>query len=291
MYKITNETLIENILRTKNTRIGEISNIATKYSNKVPKDEKSEKYFRDCIDECCCANAVEINSVKTGIKAQIRSKLQKRAGKLPYFMRYAGEYYAKLAKFSYDRSNMNLLCFELERWAERLIWDAEKNTEKFDYSIYVCSEVSATDEELGIVQTALEEYLAYERKIYKLRKKHFELFSQKWINAGLRRVPLYLFEFDEEAKLNKKLDELRGRMLSAIPDKKTIGNCIVETCYKGLSPGAVKKRMRFAWNMGDCLAGNVKPVTHSIPAPAREGEEYLGRKYTWKEYTYTDDSI
>ena len=133
----TNENKFECILRGLKSLIGEISNMATSYHNKVAKNEYYEKLFSDNIALLSVCNGKAIDYSKTGVLYPIPRnvvKLAKGPYSVPVFMRWAGPYYARLHNLSKAHSNMNLLCMSLERWERGVRWRKEP-AGSFDWHI------------------------------------------------------------------------------------------------------------------------------------------------------------
>ena len=112
-------SVIAYLLMSLDSRIGEISNVATCYLNKQTKNEKQLKIYDNYVCLLSVINGKEIDFAKTGIRWNIPYYIAKFARPLPYFMKYAGKYYKSLKTFSKAQSNLNKLCWNIEKWEKQ----------------------------------------------------------------------------------------------------------------------------------------------------------------------------
>ena len=115
----TISSVINYMLMSLDSRIGEISNVATCYLNKQTKNEKQLKIYDNYVCLLSVINGKEIDFAKTGIRWNIPYYIAKFARPLPYFMKFAGKYYKSLKKFSKAQSNLNKLCWNIEKWEKQ----------------------------------------------------------------------------------------------------------------------------------------------------------------------------
>lgn len=298
--RINNTALIDDFLFGSDNRIGEYSNCATKWHNKIaPKkhkdgteytEEETQQFYNRCEDYVnliAIVNAKEIDSAKTHIKVNLPYHIQKSAGNYPYFMYYAGDYYAKHSRFSKAPSNMNKLCFEMEKWRRGLKW--EKPNKDFDWHIYINPHIKKDEAKFEALKAVYKEYKQRRREIECNRAAEFKNFKLKWSKKHKKKgmpdakLPLHLFQYDAAAEYSKIDDEIIAKAKEICPSASERANYAVELCYKNLSASK-----SFAWLVaGDAIARNVEQVKHKIPLEVYGSDYdflYLGRKYIWATY-------
>ena len=298
--KINSAALIHDFNFASDNRIGEYSNCATKWYNKTaPKhnhdgteknEEQKADFYRMCADNVnliAIVNAKEIDSAKTHVKVNLPNYIQKKAGFYPYFMRYAGDYYAKQKDFSKAKSNMNELCFEMERFKNGLKWAKPK--EDFDWHIYLNSNVEKDEDRYNALRAVYKQYVAMKRALSQERQAAFVEFERKWKRknrlAGRTELPVpsHLFRYDQSLQYHKIDEAIVAMAKEAVPGDAERANYAVEICYS--VPSRPKK---FAWLVaGDAIARNIEQVQHKIPLEVHGSEYdfmYLGRKYMWATY-------
>lgn len=295
--RINADSLIEDFVFGADNRIGEYSNCATKWYNKVaPKhnadgtektDEQTQAFYNLCADNVnliAIINAKEIDSAKTHVRVNLPNYIQKRAGNYPYFMRYAGDYYAGFSVLSKAPSNMNELCFEMERFKNALTW--ARPAKPFDWHIYLNPNIDRNEASYEALVTVYRAYCKRKAEIAEARQKSFKAFENRWRKGkgkDGRPVPKHAFSFDASG-MHKAADaEIIALAKEAVPSGAERANYAVEICYSTPSRGK-----QFAWLVaGDAIARNIKQVSHKIPLQVT-GEEYdflyLGRKYIWATY-------
>lgn len=298
--RISNNALINDFLFGSDNRIGEYSNCATKWHNKVAPqkhkdgnattaEERKAFYDRceDYVNLIAIINAKEIDSAKTHIKVNLPYHIQKTAGDYPYFMRYAGDYYAKHSRLSKAPSNMNKLCFEMEDWKRTLQW--ERFDKDFDWHIYINPQIEHNEERYKALEDIYTQYKAKRRDVERLRSAAHKEFKKIWQEKNEKagkpnnKIPEHLFTFDVSAMYNAIDDETVALAKEAVPIGSERANYAVEICYK-----TPTRKKNFAWLVaGDSIAHNVKQVEHKIPLEVNGKEydfEYLGRRYIWATY-------
>lgn len=297
--RINSESLIEDFVFGADNRIGEYSNCATKWYNKVaasnnkdgtPKTEEQKKAFYEmCADNVnliAIINAKEIDSAKTHVKVNLPNYIQKRAGNYPYFMRYAGDYYAGFTELSKAKSNMNELCFEMERWRKGIVW--ARPSKDFDWRIYLNRNVQKNEGNFKALEEVYRLYRKKKAEIATARHMALEQFERRWRNGKGKAkdsgaVPKHAFSFDASA-LHRKADaEIIALAKNAVPSGAERANYAVELCYSVPS-----RSKQFAWLVaGDAIARNIAQIPHKIPLQVYGNDYdfiYLGRKYIWATY-------
>lgn len=174
---------------------------------------------------------------------------------LPYFMRYASPYYKKLT-LSKTHSNLNRLCWELERWQRKIRY---KRTDKsFDASIMMDDAVVVTSDVLDRVE-----------RLYKAFCD-----DQKALVQGIPGD-------DEEARkaaFGALYDKYRTSvLLAADGDVSVAANAAVWLSQKHKS-----WNQKFPWIVaGAGIVQNIEQVDVVLPQRDSEGRyEYLGKKYS-----------
>lgn len=136
------EHIITYELNTRDSRIGEITNIATSILNQYTEDKKWRKINEDNVALLRLYQGKEIDFLKTGFRWNITKNLRNHLKKLPYFILYNYpkklEAYNKIKKINKDLnrsdkveynafkspSPMNELCDYITQWEhKRINWD------------------------------------------------------------------------------------------------------------------------------------------------------------------------
>lgn len=298
--RINNDALVNDFLFGSDNRIGEYSNCATKWHNKVAPqknkdgkvltEEERQSYYdkyEEYVNLIAIINAKEIDSAKTHIKVNLPYHIQKAAGNYPYFMIYAGEYYAKHSELSKAPSNMNKLCFDMEDWKRRLQW--ERGRKDFDWHIYINPQIPRNEERFAALSEIYTTYKRRRKQLEQQRMSEFNHFKHWWNDKFKtegkegKKIPKHLFHYDVTALYNAIDEETIALAKAAVPIDSERANYAVELCYD--SPTSKKS---FAWLVaGNAIARNIKQVEHKIPLEVTGNEydmEYLGRKYIWATY-------
>ncbi len=275
----TLQNKLDCILRGLKSLIGEISNMATSYHNKVAKSDYYKQLFSDNVALLSVCNGKAIDYSKTGVLYPIPrnvAKLAKGAYSMPYFMKYAGPYYARLHNLSKAHSNMNLLCMSLERWERSVRW--HKETKPFNWRLMF-------DEEIGYDQATFNEIEKIFLDFNKYRKEQLA-FENKCKNWKLYHKEIEDKISKEEAKTYETnwqsiYNVYRNKCKLICPDVRELANILVVLCYEKY-PTKYKK---FLWHMaGAGVVENIKPVPVRLPVHDPDGEyEYLGQKYSLAE--------
>lgn len=156
--KVTSLAQVDNLenklactLRGLKSMIGEISNMASVYHNRVARTKETKQLYESYVDLLSVANGKAVDFAKTGVLYPIPRQISKwaKASGMPYFFKYNGPYYARLHNLSKAHSNMNLLCMSLERWERGVRWRKEL-AGSFDWHLMY-------DEAVGYDQTVFDE--------------------------------------------------------------------------------------------------------------------------------------
>ena len=264
------------ILRGLKSQIGEYANYGCSFHNKVPTTEKTKKEYEKYIDILSICMGKEIDFSKTGVKFSVPRIIASYGRPLPYFMKYAGDYYARQHNLSKAHSNMNLLCMDLERWERGVRW--HKDTAPFNWDIMY-------DAEIGYDQAIFDEIEAIFLDFCKCRKENLE-FEKKCRNWKVYHKDIQDRITREEAKTYETnwqsiYNIYRNKCKMICPDVRELANILVVLCY-GKYPNKFKK---FLWHMaGAGVVENIKPVPVQLPVHNPDGEyEYLGQRYSLAE--------
>ena len=177
---------------------------------------------------------------------------------LPYFMKYASDYYGKL-KLAKTRSNMNRLCWELEHWQRDIHW--KRTDEDFDYGIMIDGDVEIDDDTYNAVEAI---YRSFGRDIKQLVQE-----IKVAAEDERRRAYALLYE------------QYRNKVLAACGDDvKLAANTTVILSRKHKS-----WNQKFPWIVaGSGIVQNIKQVPVPMPVKDETGElKYLGKKYSWAQ--------
>lgn len=255
----TKENKVKVVLRGMNSLIGETSNCATGYHNKCPKSQEQKDLYERYVGLLSVINGKAIDSAKTGVVFNIPRNIAKYGKPLPYFMKYAGEYYGKMKKFSKAYSNMNRLCWEIEKWERSFRW--KRTYKDFDYNIMI-------DDTIPFCQD----------KYDKIKEIYFEFCKE------MKQLKLDELDIKQEKGLiidwNHYYDLYRNKCLSVCSEKE-IANYAVLLCYRDYP----NKSKKFMWKVAENgIVENIKQVSVKLPCINPNGNlEYLGRKYSLEE--------
>ena len=186
---------------------------------------------------------------------------------MPYFMKYRSEYYAG-RKLSRSASNMNRLCWEIEKWGKRLKW--RKPDKPFDWGIMTDGSLPASEETAAAVE---EIYLRYCRETKELCAKH----KNRKYNGEEKH--------ERTAEWTQLYGRYRSDCMKVCVDEKTLANIAVKLCY-GKYP---KGNKSFIWRAaGEGVIANIKAAEVMLPLRRDDGEyTYLGKRYALVEPTIT----
>lgn len=279
------ENVIQLVLRTMDSTIGECSNCATAYHNKTPKSEEQYKKYSNYINLLSVITGKSIDSAKTGVRWNIPRYIAKYAKPLPYFMRYASPYYATITQFNRSKSNMNRLCMDIEKWQKENI-RFRKSFKDFDYRIMIEPRVEIHQDRFEAVEAIFKEFCKELAELGTLnhRIKNFDQYSD-WFKENYEG---YDKSFFMEFEPNWKICYERYKKLcqQVCPDKQELANIAVILCYEKY-PSRNKK---FIWKVAsEGVLLNIKCQDIYLPKLNPDGEyEYLGRRYSMEEVLSID---
>lgn len=244
------------ILRTMKNLIGEYSNYASAYHNKTPKTEEQRKLYENYVSIIAVCTGKSIDFSKTGVLFPMPRNISKYGRPLPYFMGYRDQYY-KRQKLSKAYSNMNRLCYKIEKWERQFRW--KRTYSDFDYNIMIDNTIE-TDE---FIYSQIEQlFIEFHREMAQLAKEQREIrleykdFVLNW--------SYYYGQYKKKCNLISK-------------DKKMIANIAVHLSYVKYP----NKNKKFMW----CIASegilqNLEQQPVLLPAKCENGKlTYLGKKY------------
>lgn len=260
------------ILRTMHSLIGETSNCATAYHNKMPKTKEQRGIYNNYVDLLSVINGKAIDYAKTGVLYNIPRNIAKYGRPLPYFMKYAGDYYAGLRKFSNSNSNMNRLCRELEKWEKSVRFQRADGT--FDYWVMLDPKIEVPEE---IFHQVEEIYLEYCREMQQLAReqamiRNYDRYEEE-LSGWISREEAADFEINWAYYQNYYREQCRA----VCPDVRVLANIAVLLCYEKYP----KKNKKFLWRIAwEGVLQNIQKVPAMFPARDDQGPyEYLGKRY------------
>jgi hypothetical protein len=261
------ENKIKVILRSMNSLIGETSNCATGYHNKVPKSIEQKQKYESYVDLLSVINGKAIDFAKTGVLFNIPRNIAKYGKPLPYFMKYASEYYGKQHKFSRSNSNMNRLCWELEKWEKQFKW--KRKYKDFDYRIMINQDLDVDKDTFDKIELV---FLDFCKEMVQLAKDQISIKKEQ-----------------KDFIINWKYyyDLYRNKCNCICENQSLLANIAVTLCYEKYP----NKNKKFMWIIaGDGIVQNIKQIPISLPQKDKDGlYEYLGKKYNFKmEELYID---
>ena len=262
------------ILRTMKSLIGEYSNYASVYHNKCPRTVEQKQKYERFIDVISVITGKAIDASKTGVIFHMPRHIAKYGRPLPYFMKYRDPYYAR-QKLSKSPSNMNRLCWELERWDRGIRW--KRTFPEFDYHIMIDEGVTYSDETASAVEAVYLEFGTETRKVYleqsRIRKYEEADVKKKYTASEAKRY---------RADWKRHYDLYRRKCHAACPDEKALANILVRLGYEKYP----KRDKRIMWNVaGEGIVANIKQV-EKLVLPKRDPNgslSYLGRNYSMCE--------
>lgn len=282
----TQENKLNVILRGMNSLIGETSNCATAYHNKIPKSREMKEKYGKYIDLLSVINGKAIDAAKTGVIFNIPRHIAKYGKPLPYFMKYTSPYYSKMKKFNRRNSNMNRLCREIERWEKQFRY--KKTYKEFKYQIMIDETIPVNEMTFAQIEAL---YLEFNKKMAEIKKE-------------LERVRIYGSNDSDligwASKDNTKdfivnwqyyYDQFKNRRNAICSNKKELANYAVILCYEKYP----RRNKKFMWRVAsEGILQNIKPKNIQLPeADDRGMYEYLGKKYNmvdfkWEETAFND---
>lgn len=274
----TPENQYHMIMRGLKSMIGEISNYATAYHNKTPQTSEQRKKYNEYVSLLSVCNGKEIDRAKTGVAYPVPRQIAKFGRPLPYFMKYASPYYSTLSQFSKSFSNMNRLCFDLEKWEKKVRYRRTDKT--FDYSIMIDPSIPMDHQRFLEVEKIYLSFCSETNAMLKLYKM-----AKQWDRYKSQLKGIMTKQEASEYEINWDLHYSKYRNLcqSVCPNQKELANIAVILCYEKY-PSRNKK---FMWRMAPSgIIENIQQETFELPLLNDAGEyEYLGKKYSFEEFT------
>lgn len=285
----TKENIIEYEVMTRDSRIGEITNVATSIENKYTTNEDTKKLFSDYSSLLRIFQGKEIDFLKTGFRWHMNSGLRKHLKQLPYFLLY--NYPLKLKTYKtlaeknkqienkedkiklnvyHSPSPMNELCNYICTWEKKnILWDNDVN--------------KLIDIECLIVN---KEQDLSDKKIMRI--------CRRYINQYASEIKQHITQHrektdDENLKFNMDaiVDEYKKHIIEELQiDEELIANYVIKVSYSSIS---ISKS--FAWSAyGDYIIFNLSRNTspkenisiQEVPYKTSCSYEYLGKYYEFK---------
>lgn len=261
--KITSLSEIDNpenklavILRTMKNLIGEYSNYASAYHNKTPKTEERRKLYEDYVSIIGVCTGKSIDFSKTGVLFPMPRNISKYGRPLPYFMGYRDQYY-KRQKLSKAYSNMNRLCYKIEKWERQFRW--KRTYSDFDYNIMIDKDIEPDQ----LISDKIEQlFIDFCKEMKELAKEQREI---------------RLTEKDFVINWSYYYNQYKKKCNAISKDQKLIANIAVYLSYVKYP----NKNKKFLW----CIASegilkNLEQQPVLLPAKCENGKlTYLGKKY------------
>lgn len=220
------------------------------------------------VDVISVLTGKSIDYAKTGVLYPMPRSISKYGRPLPWFMRYASPYYARQT-LARSCSNMNRLCWDLERWEKRLRWRRRKKG--FDWNVMVDDEVTVDEKTYDKVQDI------YRRFVVDIKQLSRQLSSGNYSSQEMSQLYGECYEaYRNECRL-------------VCPDKKKLANIVVTLAYRD-HPGWNRKCI---WILaGSGIVQNIEQVDIDLPERDEHGEyEYLGRHYSLVHIHAEDDIL
>ena len=171
---------------------------------------------------------------------------------LPYFMKYASPYYKRMKRLSCAHSNMNEMCWFIEKWADGL---RHKRSDGFDYTVMIDKEVEVSQEHFDAIEKI---YVEFNKMVAELAEterhcRYFDRFKDELEVEGITKEFAANFEVDWQLYYNK----FRARCAEICPNPKVM------------------------WVVaGTGIVENIQQVNICLPQLCDDGEyEYLGKRY------------
>jgi hypothetical protein len=265
------------------SRIGEISNCASAYWNKKPKDEETKKKYEDYTCLLSVINGKEIDFVKTGIRWSVPRKIQQGVKPLPYFLKYK---YKNQKKHSYVKSKMNEHCWYIEKWQRKLRFNNEfVNTSH-------CMINSSIDKNEDSLNNIFKEFnrIKKEYKDLKNQEKMAQNYDKyKDFFDGLSKEEVENTRYDWDKYYNKCRISLLKNIGKGIVAEQELANYMTEIIYNQLNGSYYELLWGICKDgiLANLKVNRIKPilVPKEIESNGKStGREYLGRYYEFVEY-------
>lgn len=285
----TKENITQYELMTRDSRIGEITNVATSIENRYTTNEEIKKRYSDYSSLLRIFQGKEIDFLKTGLRWYMNKGLKKHARQIPYFLLYS--YPSKLKIYQtlveknkqiedreskmplnayHSPSPMNELCDYICTWEKKhILWDHDINNLDTIRHLILDNDLDLSDRKIMRICKRYVNQYADELK------KYLELYRENNSYEG------HAFHMDLLAGLYKErlADELKL-------EEKVIANYVIKVSYTSVS---ISKS--FAWSaygddIIDQLRNNSNPKKNlsiqELPHKTEDSYEYLGKFYKFK---------
>lgn len=272
--KISKENLVQLVLRTMNSLIGETSNCATAYHNKQPKSVEQKKKYESYIDLLSVINGKAIDYAKTGVLFNIPRNIAKYSKPLPYFMKYASEFYGKQSKFSKAYSNMNRLCFKIEKWEKSIRW--KRTYKDFDYKIMIDESITVRDNMFNEIENI---YLSYCDTMKALGKLKLKLSKYEEYKEDFKDVLICYVNQKPVIDWKRYFQMYKNTCEGICTNNQMLANIVVRLCYEKYPSRNTSKN--FMWKVAEeGIIKNIQQVDLQLPQKDTGGDlYYLGKKY------------
>lgn len=189
-------------------------------------------------------------------------------------MKYKGNQYAKYKKLSRSLSNMNRLCYDLERWDKDIRF--KRTYEDFDYKIMIDNSISMDNEMFNSIEEIFLEFCKEMRELAIDQNKlhHYDDYIDEF-GDDISREEALLFTVN----WNYYYDIYRKRCLLVCGgNEKILANIAVKLCYEKYP----RKNKKFLWRVaGNGVVDNIKQAPIMLPLRDDDGNcTYLGKKYS-----------
>ncbi len=281
----TKENITAYELNSRDSRIGEITNIATSILNNYTEDEKWKKINDENISLLRIYQGKEIDFIKTGKRWVITKSLRKNLKKLPYFILH--NYPKKMDVYNKRHSQnkelpkdnkvemncfgspspMNELCDYIESWEKKnVLWSKE--------SLNTSSLLLNTSIELN------------DSKIFRRCREIISEFSKEWIVA---------VRMEDDDLRSAEITKVYSKYKSKIFDiDKTIDSTTLANYFIKASTYRVQLNKHLCWDVfGDIMLDNLRrntpehKKTKIIECEKKDGcYEFLGKYYDMLEGNY-----
>lgn len=229
----TAENLTDYEVMTRDSRIGEITNVATSIENKYTTDENIRKLYEDDISLLRVFQGKEIDFLKTGLRWHMNGRMRKYLDRLPFFLLY--HYPAKMKTYRsiaeknrraekeedkaplnayHSPSPMNELCEYLCAWEKKqVLWNHDIGALTAIRPLIIDTALDLSDRKISrICRKYINQYAADLKQHISSRTEKFDAANEK------------LYREETTAFYRKKLlEEIQGRMSPA--DERQADDC------------------------------------------------------------------
>lgn len=305
----TTENLIEYEVLTRDSRIGEITNVATSIENRYTTDEEIQRRYADYASLLRIFQGKEIDFLKTGFRWHMNNGLRKHLDRLPYFLLY--QYPSKMKVYRsiaeknkrteneeekaplnayHSPSPMNELCDYICTWEKKhILWNHDIGSLAGIRNLVVNSTLDLSDRKINrICRKYINQYAAGLKQHIALRGEKFNAADEKRYRE--ETTACYRKKLLEE--LQNEASRSAGRPDAGLLhkanqiDERLIANYVISASYASVS---ISKS--FAWSAyGAYIIENLQKHTNpdenvsikEVPANTEGAYEYLGKYYLFK---------